>query len=92
MPEDKGIEASLTYEEKSALRYTAGYVTRAFEKKLKRSSNPLKEKLIQTYKHTRNLKASGNCHHHSQRTDVHVPCTCTTIDTFFYGTTYIVYF
>ena len=47
MPEDKGIEASLTYEEKSALRYTAGYVTRALKKKLKRSSNPLKEKLIQ---------------------------------------------
>ena len=40
------IEASLNYEEKNALRYTAGYVTRGLIKKLKRSCNPRKKQLI----------------------------------------------
>lgn len=39
MSEDKGIEASLSYEEKNALRYAASYVTRALRKKIKHSSN-----------------------------------------------------
>ena len=40
------VEVSLTYEEKNALRYTAGYVPRALRKKLKKSAHPLKEELV----------------------------------------------
>lgn len=39
-------QASLTYEEKNALYFTAGYVPRALKKKLSRSAHPLKERLI----------------------------------------------
>lgn len=46
MPEDKYIEASLSYEEKNALRYVAGYITKAQRKKIKHSSNPLKKEFI----------------------------------------------
>ena len=38
MPEERGMEASLSYEEKNALRYSAGYVTRALKNKFKCSS------------------------------------------------------
>lgn len=39
-------EVSLNNEEKNALRYTAGYVTRALRRKLLRSAHPHKEELI----------------------------------------------
>ena len=38
--------ASLSYDEKNALRYTAGYVTRALRNNFKRSSSPLNQQLI----------------------------------------------
>ena len=38
--------ASLTYEEANALRYTAGYVIRAFRKKIEGSAHPLLEELV----------------------------------------------
>ena len=37
---------TLNFEEKNALRYTAGYVFRALKKKLKKSSNPSKQELV----------------------------------------------
>ena len=39
-------QESLTYEEKNAVRYAAGYIPRALRSKLERSSHPLKEELI----------------------------------------------
>ena len=40
-------DESLSYEEKNALRYTAGYnVPRALKKKIDRSSHPLKKELL----------------------------------------------
>ena len=42
----KTIEASLDYEERNALRYTAGYVVRDLEKKIRRSAHPLKKELL----------------------------------------------
>ena len=38
-------EPSLDYEEKNALRYTAGYTIRALKKKIKRSTHPLKKEI-----------------------------------------------
>ncbi len=38
-------EATLDYEEKNALRYTAGYTLRALKKKINRSAHPLKKEL-----------------------------------------------
>ena len=43
---EKEHEASLDYEERNALRYTAGYVTRALIKKLKRAAHPMRKELI----------------------------------------------
>ena len=42
MPKDD----SLSYEEKNALRYTAGYIPRALKKKIDRFSHPLKKELL----------------------------------------------
>ena len=39
-------DESLSYEEKNALRYTAGYIPRALKKKIDRSSHPLKKELL----------------------------------------------
>ena len=39
-------QESLTYEEKNAIYYAAGYIPRALHSKLERSSHPLKEELI----------------------------------------------
>ena len=46
IPEEDDIEASLNYEEKNALQYTAGYVTSGLIKKLKCLCNPRKKQLI----------------------------------------------
>jgi hypothetical protein len=43
---DSAKEAFLTFEEKNALYFTAGYVPRALKKKLSKSAHPLKENLI----------------------------------------------
>ena len=43
---EKSTELQLSYQEKNAIRYTAGYVTRALVKKLKRSAHPLKEEMV----------------------------------------------
>ena len=43
---EKENEASLDYEEKNALRYTASYVVRSLTKKLQRAAHPLKQQLI----------------------------------------------
>lgn len=40
-------ETSLTYEERNALKYAAGYVIRNLRKRLKRSADPLKDELLQ---------------------------------------------
>ena len=42
----KTTKASLDYEERNALRYTAGYVVRDLEKKIRRSAHPLKKELL----------------------------------------------
>ena len=39
-------QQSLSYEEKNALRYTAGYIPRALRKKVERSNHPLMEELV----------------------------------------------
>ena len=44
--EERDFDASLTFEEKNALRYTAGYVIKALLRKLKRSADPLKKEMI----------------------------------------------
>ena len=41
------FDISLTYEEQNALCYTSGYVVKAVLKKLRRSVNPVKNKMIQ---------------------------------------------
>ena len=46
IPEEDNIEASLNHEERNALRYTAGYITRGLIKKLKRLCSPRKKQLI----------------------------------------------
>ena len=43
---EENIDVRLNYEEQNALRYTAGYVTRALIKKLKHSAHPLKEEMV----------------------------------------------
>ena len=43
---ERDFDASLTFEEKNALRYTAGYVIKALLRKLKRSADPLKKEMI----------------------------------------------
>ena len=43
---DRSVDVQLSYEERNALRYTAGYVTRALIKKLKSSTHPLKEEMV----------------------------------------------
>lgn len=43
--EEKEFDASLTFEEQNALRYTAGAVIKALLRKLKRSADPLKEEM-----------------------------------------------
>ena len=45
--ECKCTETSLTYEERNAIKYAAGYVIRNLRKKLKRSAHPLKDELLQ---------------------------------------------
>ena len=42
----ENIDVQFNYEEQNALRYTAGYVTEALIKKLKRSAHPLKEEMV----------------------------------------------
>lgn len=41
----ENIDVQLNYEEKNALRYTAGYVIKTLIKKLKHSAHPLKEEM-----------------------------------------------
>ena len=43
---EKEHEASLDYEERNALRYTAGYVIRSLTKKLQRAAHSMKKELI----------------------------------------------
>ena len=45
--ERKCTETSLTYEERNAIKYAAGYVIRNLRKTLKRSAHPLKDELLQ---------------------------------------------
>ena len=42
----KTTEASLDYEERNALHYTAGYIVRALERKIQQSAHPLKKELL----------------------------------------------
>ena len=39
-------QQSLSYQEKNALRYTAGYIPRALREKVERSNHPLMEELV----------------------------------------------
>ena len=45
--EQECTETSLTYEERNALKYAAGYVIRNLRKRLTRSAHPLKDELLQ---------------------------------------------
>ena len=43
---DRSVDIQLSYEERYALQYTAGYVARALIKKLKSSTHSLKEEVV----------------------------------------------
>ena len=43
---DRSVDIQLSYEERNALQYTAGYVTRALIKELKSSTHSLKEEMV----------------------------------------------